>query len=168
VHIQGKKIFLRSVLPSDADILYTWENDTSNWDVSETKKPFTKKEIGDFIADQKDIYLDKQLRLMVCIASSLSEERKPVGCIDIFKFDIDNLKAGIGVLTEEKYRNTGYASEALSLLIKYCFETLHLRHLYCHITESNLSSMKLFQKHNFVITGKEGDICTFELGNKIF
>jgi diamine N-acetyltransferase len=177
VQIQGKKIILRTVLPSDADILYKWENDRSNWDVSGTKKPFTKKEIKDFIENQKDIYLDKQLRLMICTPaprlplSSIQKKRRneesenrSIGCIDLFEFD--KKKAGVGILIDKKYRNKGYASEALSLLIQYSFYTLNLKELFCHISESNLHSMKLFKKHKFGITENKKGVCLLQVTYK--
>ena len=163
----GKKIFLRSVQPSDADILYKWENDITNWQVSGTKKPFTKKEIQDFISNQKDIYLDKQLRLMIC-TSPLKKGDKgvvSVGCIDLFHFDEKNLTAGIGILIDKKHRKKGYASDTLSLLIKYSFEILNLNQLHCNISEENKASMKLFQKHKFKITGTKKDTRLLQLGN---
>lgn len=167
--LSGKKIFLRSVLPSDADILYKWENDKSNWEVSETKKPFTKKEIKDFIANQKDIYLDKQLRLMICISPPRLLERGSggeVGCIDLFAFDEPNLKAGIGILIDKKHRKKGYASEALLLMINYCFEILNLKELFCHISEENEASMGLFKKHKFKVVGKKKGLCSLQLLHK--
>ena len=173
--LKGKKIVLRSVVSSDADILYEWENDKDNWQVSGTKKIFTKKEIKDFITNQKDIYLDKQLRLMICLSSprpspngrdnrrlrpKVKGEGLAVGCIDLFDFDELNLKAGIGILIDKKYRKKGYASEALFLLITYCFEILNLRELYCNISEDNKPSMKLFQKNKFKIISQNNSICT--------
>ena len=100
MYLSGKKIFLRALQLSDADILYQWENDKSIWKVSNTLKPFSKKEIKDFIAAQKDVYLDKQLRLMICLSPILplpdspiqkrkgrngeTEKRRAIGCIDLF------------------------------------------------------------------------------------
>lgn len=167
MQIPGKKIVLRSAIPSDADALFKWENDRSNWGVSGTKKPFTKKEIKAFIENQKDIYLDKQLRLMIStlarpLSTSLpdakrgSGENRSVGCIDLF--DFDEKKAGVGILIERKYRSKGYAAEALSLLIKYSFKTLNLHELFCSISEKNAPSLKLFQKLGFKITGKKNDV----------
>ncbi len=166
MQIQGKKIFLRSVQPSDADILYKWENDKTNWQVSGTKKSFTKKEIKDFISNQKDIYLDKQLRLIICINSPLIKGDKrvvSVGCIDLFNFNEPNLTAGIGILIDKKYRKKGYASDTLSLLIKYSFEILNLSQLHCNISEENKASIKLFQKHKFKIIQKKNGVHSFQL-----
>ncbi len=163
MQLQGKKIFLRSVQPSDADILYTWENDKSNWQVSGTKKTYTKKEIKDFISNQKDIYLDEQLRLIICINSPLKKgDKGVVGCIDLFNFNEPNLTAGIGILIDKKYRKKGYASDALSLLIKYSFEMLNLNQLHCNISEENKASIKLFQKHKFKITKKKNGLHSFQ------
>jgi diamine N-acetyltransferase len=79
---------------------------------------------------------------------------KAVGCIDLFDFDPNHLRAGIGILIADKSdRRKGYASEALELLIKYCFETLNLHQLYCNVTPENEPSVLLFQKHKFQITG---------------
>ena len=147
MHLPGKKIFLRSVEPADADTLYKWENDKSLWNVSGTKRPFTKKEIKVFIQDQKDVYLDKQLRLMIC------SQETTIGCIDLFEFD--GKKAGVGILIDKKYRDKGFASDALRVLIKYSFDVLNLQELNCTISEDNKTSIRLFQKHKFKITDQE-------------
>src|ERR1051325_7237379 len=144
--LHGKKILLRSPELSDTDILHQWENDKAHWGVSGTQKPFTKKEIKDFISNQKDIYLDKQLRLMICTSplSPLSHGRGvggEVGCIDLFEFNEQNLTAGIGILVDKNHRRNGYGSEALSLLIIYSFEILNLKQLYCNVSADNTASM---------------------------
>ena len=163
--LSGKNIFLSAVLPSDTDLLYKWENDKANWEVSGTKKPFTQKEISDFISNQKDIYLDKQLRLMICLLSS-AKSKNAIGCIDLFEFDETKSKAGIGILIDKKHRKNGYASEALTLLIKYSFEILNLTELFCHISEDNKSSLKLFKKQKFMVIEKNKNICSLRLLNK--
>ena len=139
--------------PSDIDTLYQWENDTDNWKVSSTQTPFSKNLLEQYIATaHQDIYSVKQLRLMIDVEED--ETKKSVGCIDLFDFEPNHLRAGIGVLIAEKSdRRNGYASEALELLINYCFETLNLHQLYCNITINNEASVLLFQKHGFLITG---------------
>jgi diamine N-acetyltransferase len=83
----------------------------------------------------------------------ITETYETIGCIDLFDFDPVNMRAGIGILISEKFRNKGYASESLTMLINYTFNTLHLHQLYCNITSSNEVSLKLFQKHGFQIIG---------------
>lgn len=142
--LRGEKIILRYVKSHDTDTLYKWENDRSHWRMSGTKKSFTKKEIKDFILKQTDIYLDKQLRLMI---KNLKDDA--IGCIDLFDFNEREKKSAVGILIDKKHRKNGYASEALSLLSLYCFEILNLKKLYCTVSSENVASINLFKKNNF-------------------
>ena len=148
--LQGPNISLRAIEPSDIDILYQWENDVENWKVSNTQAPFSRFILEQYITSaHQDIYCVKQLRLIICDSNN-----KPVGCIDLFDFDPNHLRCGIGILISEKSdRRKGYASEALELLIDYCFSVFNLHQLYCNITTDNEASVLLFQKHGFQITG---------------
>ena len=148
--LKGQNISLRAVEPDDIDVLYAWENDVENWNVSNTQTPFSRFVLEQYITSaHEDLYTAKQLRLIIC-----DTENKPVGSIDLFDFEPNHLRAGIGILIAGKDdRRKGYASEALDLLITYCFETLNLHQIYCNITTDNESSILLFQKHGFQITG---------------
>ena len=148
--LKGQHIQLRAIEPSDIDVLYQWENDTETWMVSNTQSPFSRFVLEQYItSSHQDIYSVKQLRLIIC-----NEENKAIGSIDLFDFDPNHLRAGVGILIAEKAdRKKGYASEALSLLMDYCFSVLNLHQLYCNITIDNEPSILLFQKHGFQITG---------------
>lgn len=148
--LQGERIKLRAVEPSDVNLLYQWENDTTVWHVSNTITPFSKDVISQYISSAHlDIYTTKQLRLII-----ETNEKNPIGCIDLFEFNPLHLRAGIGVLiSAAEHRKKGYASEALTILIDYAFNTLNLNQLYCHIGVENVNSIKLFEKHNFKILG---------------
>ena len=144
--LSGTKIKLRAIEPSDIDLLHKWENDRSIWRVSNTVTDFSRQAIKEYIASITDIYADKQLRLMICFTSN----NKSIGCIDLFDFDSNNMKAGVGILiAESSERQKGYASEALYLLINYCFTTLNLHQLYCNIHVDNAASLRLFKKNGF-------------------
>lgn len=148
--LKGRLVSLRALEPADLDLLFKWENDTENWKVSNTQTPFSRFALEQYIASShQDIYTIKQLRLVIC-----KEENIPVGCIDLFDFEPNHLRAGIGILIAEKDdRKKGYASEALELLTDYCFSALNLHQVFCNISIENEASILLFQKHNFVITG---------------
>jgi diamine N-acetyltransferase len=150
MQLKGKHVSLRALEPSDLEILYKWENDTDNWNVSSTQTPVSHFVLEQYIASAHlDIYSVKQLRLIIS-----NEENIPVGCIDLFDFEPNHLRAGIGILIAEKNdRKKGYASEALELLIEYCFSTLNLHQIFCNISIENEPSVLLFQKHGFLITG---------------
>ncbi len=149
--LKGNNIQLRAMEPEDIDMLYDWENDTSVWHISNTTTPFSRYVIEQYVFSVQDVFVNKQIRLMITV------DNKPIGCIDIFDFDPNNRKAGIGILIANEMRNKGYASDALETLIKYCFNALQLHQLYCSILTDNESSLKLFKKHGFAICGSRKD-----------
>lgn len=152
--LTGKTIRLRALEPTDVDLIYNWENNMAIWKVSNTIVPFSKETINQFISYERDIYSDKQLRLIICKA----EEDKAIGTIDLFDFDMRHQRAGIGVLlADESERKKGYASEALELMIEYSFTTLMMHQLYCNIPSDNEASIKLFEKHGFKKVGEKLD-----------
>jgi diamine N-acetyltransferase len=82
----------------------------------------------------------------------------PVGLIDLFDFDPFHLRAGVGILiANKKYRQKGFATEALQLLTRYAFETLQLHQLYCNIAANNSVSLQLFTNGGFTTVGVKKD-----------
>lgn len=156
--LTGNQLSLRAIEPGDIDLLYTWENDTSFWKVSNTLVPYSRHVLTQYLETAHlDVYSTKQLRLLIDELPNTTtylNQPKSVGCIDLFDFDPLHLRAGIGILIAgEADRRKGHASEALELLINYCFEHLHLHQLYCNIEVTNEASILLFKKHGFEITG---------------
>ncbi len=153
--LQGQHILLRALEPSDIDVLFKWENDTEIWKISSTQTPFSRFVLEEYIVSaHQDIYSAKQLRLMIDVLPANGEESRTIGSIDLFDFDPNHLRAGIGILIAEKEdRRHGYASEALEILEEYCFTTLNLHQLFCNITIDNEASVLLFQQHNYQFAG---------------
>jgi len=89
--------------PYDLDNLYLWENDPENWFVSQTRAPYSKHILSQFIDESnKDIYEIKQMRLMITIKNTGGDEKLTVGAIDLFDFDPFHRRAGIGILVARK------------------------------------------------------------------
>ena len=149
--LQTENIRPRALEPEDIDILYKWENDTRIWKISNTIAPFSKYILRRFIEDQKyDIYETKQLRMII---ESRSDKRA-VGAIDLFDIDPTNRRAGIGILVyEDRDQGQGYASAALTEMIKYAFQILGLNQLYCNVLSNNLRSLNLFKSKGFTVVG---------------
>jgi diamine N-acetyltransferase len=146
-----KSIRLRALEPEDLEHLYDWENNTSYWTISNTVTPFSKFTLRRYLENShKNIYETGQLRLMIEHIS----DKVTLGTIDIFDFDPFHKRAGLGILiAEESYRRKGYASMAIKCIITYCFKTLQLHQVYCHILANNSESMDLFKKQGFVLSG---------------
>ena len=144
------KIVLRPLEPEDIDLLYQWENDMDIWAVSNTKTPFSKYILAQYLKESaKDIYETKQLRLVI-----QNEKLVAIGAVDLFEFDPYHLRAGVGILIHsEDDRNKGYAADTLEALSKYAFEIIGMNQLFANISADNLKSIRLFEKSGFVRVG---------------
>ena len=150
----GNTVTLRALEPEDLQFLFDTENDESFWEVSNTQTPFSKFLLKQYLENAHlDIFEAKQLRLV--IQEKLNQ--KPVGLIDLFDFNPQHKRAGIGILIHQKYQKNGFASEALQLLISYSFTHLNLHQLYANITSDNSKSIALFKKHQFKEIGVKKD-----------
>lgn len=150
LYLQDEKITLRAMEPEDIDLLFEWENSEEIWTVSHTIAPFSKHILAQYIRNSdKDLYESKQLRMMMVTKSG-----KTIGAIDLFDFDPFHLRIGIGILIHQtEDRSKGYATAALNVMIRYCFEKLNLHQIYANILTDNTVSMNLFLKAGFELTG---------------
>ncbi|CAM1347093.1 GNAT family N-acetyltransferase [Tenacibaculum insulae] len=152
--LKGTHINLRALEPEDLAFLFKIENNESFWEISHTQTPFSKFILKQYLENAHlDIYEAKQLRLVIEDNASLNT----IGMIDLFDFNPQHKRAGIGILIHPDYQQNGFASEALQLLIKYCFTYLQMHQLYANITDDNKNSIRLFSKHNFKEIGIKKD-----------
>ena len=144
---------LRALEPDDLDILYDTENDKSLWKYSNTSSPFSKHSLKKFIENSHlDIIEHKQVRLVLSDKNNL-----PFGFIDLFKYDMINKRAGVGVIIFEKYRSKGLGSISLDLIENYVKKYIPIHQLYANISSENIESIKLFEKHNYLKVGNKKD-----------
>jgi diamine N-acetyltransferase len=147
--LQGEHIKLRALEPEDLELLARWENDTSNWGYSQQQVPFSRQSLKAYLANaQQDIYTAKQLRLVI------ENNGQAIGLIDLYDFDFNNCRAGIGILiaTEENKRR-GFAKEALQVLLDYAKKAFDLKQVYASIGANNSASLKLFKSVGFKEVG---------------
>ncbi|WP_369048850.1 GNAT family N-acetyltransferase [Tenacibaculum sp. UWU-22] len=152
--LTGNHIKLRALEPEDLLFLFELENHEGFWEISHTQTPFSKYILKQYLENAHlDIYETKQLRLVIEEINT----QETIGTIDLFDFNPHHKRAGIGILLIDKHQQKGYASEALQLLIKYCFTHINVHQLYANILEENTKSISLFTKHNFKKVGLKKD-----------
>lgn len=152
--LENDTIKLRALETTDIDALYEWENDPANWRISHTITPYSRHVLIDYVHNTKDIYTDKQLRLIVVNKA----DGKPLGNVDLFDCDFKNKRTGIGILVAKKEdRGKGLASQILEILLPYCFNMIGFHQIYCNILADNAESMGLFSKFGFETVGVKRD-----------
>ena len=148
--MKGELISLRALEPEDVEVLYRWENDVSNWIVSDTLAPFSLNVLRQYIDNAHlDIFTTKQVRFII----EENSIKTPVGAIDLFDFDPLHQRAGVGILIDSNFREKGFAKQALILIEEYCKEILHLHQMYANITHDNTQSLSLFKQLGFELIG---------------
>ena len=145
--ISSQNLKLRVVNKSDLKLLLEWENNPIIQKHSESSNHYSEKIMLGFIESAQDIYINDQLRFMIETNTDI------IGCVDLYDYDSFNLKAGVGILIDEKYRNKTYAKQTLKILKEYAFNDLKLNQLYCKIETTNKKSIKLFSALGFKHSG---------------
>ncbi|MEI7504394.1 MAG: GNAT family protein [Paludibacter sp.] len=148
--LENENIVLRAVEPEDLDRLYIWENNSQLWDVGNTRKPYSRFVLKQYILESsKNIYETKQLRLMMVS----KETGETVGTVDLFDFEIHNSHIALGLFVDAAFQGKGFAKASLKLIEEYVFDYLKVNQLYCHISQNNTASIKMFEQENFEKTG---------------
>lgn len=148
--LENEIIRLRAVEPEDLNLLYAWENNPQLWIVGNTRNPYSRFVLKQYILDShKDIYESHQLRLMMVSR----ETGKTVGTVDLFDFDIHNSRIALGLYVDAAFQGNGYAKAALKLIEHYVFNYLQINQLYCHISEKNIVSRRMFEKEKYETHG---------------
>jgi diamine N-acetyltransferase len=148
--LENDLITLRAVEPQDLDLLYAWENNTQLWDAGNTRNPYSKFALKQYIIQSdQDIYETKQLRLMIMS----KESKKAVGTVDLFDFDLHNNRIALGLFVDFKFQGKGYAKESLHLIEDYVFNYLRINQMYAQIAESNTASRQMFELENYQSNG---------------
>ena len=152
--LKGRNIGLRSLQDSDLAFLDKIENNKENWQFGSEEKKYSRQELVDYISNAKtDISISKQYRFVIDLKNT------PIGFIDLF--DYTRKSAGVGVIITKKYRNKGFAKEALNLLTDYAFHILDLNQIHASVAKSNLMSIKLFNSCRFDLLRDKTDIIDF-------
>lgn len=143
---------LRALEPSDLDLLYELENDTSEWSSASSPLPYSRFALKQFIKRSltEDIYSLKQARFV--IEKVNNEEATSIGFIDLCDFSPQHRRAEVGIILFAQFRQFGYGPQALALLCDYA-RALSFHQLYAYILEDNLSSQKAFEKIGFTRVG---------------
>lgn len=144
--LENENIHLRAMEPEDLSFLYRLENDSSVWECGCTYNPISRYALKQYLQNtHSDIYEDKELRLII----ELRNPHLPIGCIDLYDFDLHNQKAAVAILIDTPYRQQQLATQSLQLLKQYAFEFLKINQLYAYIAQKNNASKALFEKCGF-------------------
>lgn len=107
-------------------------------------RPFSHAQLAEMLKE----WHDESNYFLFAIEEKASAEVKGLINLDGVSWSNRHTEIGIGI-ADPSARGKGYASEALQLLIEYCFNEMGLHRIFARIIEGNEPSVRLFQKFGF-------------------
>lgn len=153
--IKGKRIYLSPLSIDDASLFASWMCDRSTTDgIKQTCKVMN-------VLLEED-WINKMLEKGdYCFSIVLDCKDILIGTCSISDIDFISGTATIGIfIGDEKYRNNGYGSEAIGLLLDYGFNFLRLNNIDLKVFSFNERAINCYKKCGFKEYGRRHD-CYF-------
>ena len=148
--IDGERIYLRELRFSDVNRNYcNWMKDLEVTQYLESRfERWTIKKLRDYVRKIKN----SPDYLFLAIISKYNN--KHVGNIKIGPINRIHKFSDIGIIIGEKrFWGKGFATEAIKLVVEFCFAKLKLHKVTAGVYSNNIGSIKAFKKAGFSIEG---------------
>lgn len=144
--IETDRLILRPWRETDAESLYEYAKDPQIGPIAGWP-PHTSVE------NSREI-IKNVLSADLTFAVTLRNEDKAIGSIGLMTGTASNLKlteaeAEIGYWIGVPYWGNGYIPEAITTLMKYAFENLHIEKIWCGYFDGNIKSKRVQEKCGF-------------------
>ena len=141
-----ERLTIRPLIPSDIPALKEWMPDNSlyrYWG----KKPGKTDKCPELLFEKAE-KPSKTFHLGI----ALNKEIKAIG--DLWVYLIENDRMGsLAIRISRSYHGKGYGTEALSAIVKFCFENTELKRLQATADIRNAASCRILEKCGFVREG---------------
>jgi RimJ/RimL family protein N-acetyltransferase len=79
-----------------------------------------------------------------------------IGNCGVFGIELTHRSAELGIMIGDKSEwNKGYGAEAMTLLLRHCFETLNLNRAFLRVYEDNIRAVRSYEKAGFILEGRQ-------------
>lgn len=147
IRLETGRLILRPINLTDAESIFRYRSDGltnryQGWipENIEDVRDFIKNRISSTINENGTWF---QL-VIICKAAG-----EIIGDIGLHFFDKENRQVEIGCTISKKHQRKGYATEALSEVMSYLFDTLGKHRIIASIDPGNINSAGLVEKLNF-------------------
>ncbi|MCB0120349.1 MAG: GNAT family N-acetyltransferase [Anaerolineales bacterium] len=150
--ILGKRMRLRAVERDDVPRFHEWVNDPEVTRGLALYLPMSMRDEEDwFERVSKGDPNQKPLAIEV----RKGKAWKLIGNCGVFDISFTNRSAELGIIIGDKSEwNKGYGAEAMTLLLRHCFETLNLNRAFLRVYEDNIRAVRSYEKAGFVLEGR--------------
>lgn len=146
--LQGEGVRLRPPEERDVEVAYKWDRDPelAAWNGRAPLSISLEAARRDYLARWEDS------AVKTFMIETRESPREPVGMATLYGFRDGGCELGIKIGTET-FRGRGYASEAVSLLVDYAFDSLGLEVVRGSTLAHNHRMQRVFEKCGFRASG---------------
>jgi RimJ/RimL family protein N-acetyltransferase len=92
----------------------------------------------------------------LCIEARQDDGWQLIGNSGFFSIDWRNRNAELGIFIGDKnYRDQGYGTEGVRLLLRHGFSTLNLHRIFLRVFEDNPRAIRAYEKAGFIHEGRQ-------------
>ena len=144
----GDRIYLSPRNSEDVELFTTWLNDFQVTDYL--------RHSADLISlDSEKDYLTKNASPIATFVIVTLDGDKMIGTVGIESIHWSDRCGSLGVfIGEAEYRDNGYGTEAIRLLLEYAFHYLNLHSVKLSVLDVNVRAQKCYQKCGFKDAGR--------------
>lgn len=147
--VEGRQVELRTITREDLPVIWRLYGD-----------PEVRRFLGAGVKpvypeDEEEWYARiRSSRDTVAYAVTVRGSDRVVGVVDIHWIDAAARHGAIGYWIGRQYWGRGYATEAVSLMLRYGFEWLGLNKVWARVYEYNKASIRVLEKNGFRLAGR--------------
>lgn len=144
----GDRIYLSPRSTEDAEKFTEWLNDFETTD-------YTGRSSGLLTLAGEKEYLEKNINPEANFVIVTLDDDKMIGTVSLERINHINRRATLGVFIGDKdYRNNGYGTEAIRLILEYGFKYLNLNNINLSLMEFNERALACYKKCGFKEYGR--------------
>jgi RimJ/RimL family protein N-acetyltransferase len=143
----GKRIRFRAPERTDIPTFVSWFNDP---EVRHGLALYTPMSIAQEEKWFEEMLKRPEIQQPLTIEARSGEDWVTIGNTSLFSFNHQDHRAELGIVIGNKdYWNKGYGTEAITLLLKHCFETLNLNRVMLKVFKNNPRAIRCYEKSGF-------------------
>lgn len=148
----GKRIRLRAAEREDVGKFHEWVNDP---EVTRGLALYLPMSMQDEMNWFEGLSKRDPHQRPLAIEVRKGKAWKLIGNCGVFDIELTHRSAELGIMIGDKLEwNKGYGSEAMTLLLHHCFETLNLNRAFLRVYEDNVRAVRSYEKAGFVLEGR--------------
>jgi len=156
-NLEGKLVKLGCFTPKYVRQYHSWLQDGYILKMTETDRGLTLKDVAEMRDEIEEA--DDMAHFLIFDRKT----SKPVGDADLRDIKVGDTAECAVMIGKQDFRNMGYATEALKLLLDYGFKNFGLKKVTAPILYFNKHSIVLHEKLGFKKKGREGRDIIYEL-----